>query len=60
LHFQLKDDKAALDDLTKAIQIDPGIAIAYRNRADVYQDMHQAAAAKADLQTADRLEPLNK
>jgi len=47
----------AIADLTKAIQLRPDYASAYKVRGLVYQKMGNLRAAKADLASAERLQP---
>jgi len=47
----------AIADLTKAIQLRPDYASAYKVRGLVYQKMGNLRAAKGDLASAERLQP---
>jgi tetratricopeptide (TPR) repeat protein len=46
----------ALEDLDRAVQLDPGYAPAYVNRSYVYNQLRQPEAALADAEQAIRLD----
>jgi tetratricopeptide (TPR) repeat protein len=55
---QAKNDlKEALADYTKAIELDPGMAQAYANRAVIRTLQDQKADARQDFDVAFRLDP---
>ena len=49
--------EAALQNFTKALELDPNMATGYVNRGFVLNDLKQAAKASKDFQTALRLDP---
>ncbi len=49
--------EAALQNFTKALELDPAMATGYVNRGFVLNDLKQAAKASKDFQTALRLDP---
>jgi tetratricopeptide (TPR) repeat protein len=53
----LKKNALAIADLTAAIKLRPDYASAYKIRGLVYQQMGNLKSAKADLMTAESLEP---
>ena len=48
----------AIQDLNKAIQLDPGLALAYYNRGRAYADLGQDAEADADKAKACSLDSI--
>jgi Tfp pilus assembly protein PilF len=55
-HFKNNNPAAALADLTKAIALNPRVALAYRSRAAVYKQLGEHEKAVADEKTAASLE----
>ncbi len=51
------DREAALENFTKALDVDPKMATGYVNRGFVLNDLKQGARASKDFQTALQLEP---
>jgi tetratricopeptide (TPR) repeat protein len=51
------DLQAALENFTRALELDPKMATGYVNRGFVWNDLKQAAKASKDFQTALRLQP---
>jgi len=51
------DREAALENFTKALELDPKMATGYVNRGFVLNDLKQGAKASKDFQTALQLEP---
>ncbi|MGA2353721.1 MAG: tetratricopeptide repeat protein [Terriglobales bacterium] len=47
----------AIDDFTRALEIDPNMAPGFEARGFVLNDLHEAAKAVADFRTALRLQP---
>lgn len=58
-HLFLKDPKAALADHTRCIELEPGNAAHYANRADLYRELFDYRAALADYSRCIELEPTN-
>ncbi len=51
------DLQAALENFTRALELDPKMATGYVNRGFVWNDLKQAAKASKDFQTALKLQP---
>jgi tetratricopeptide (TPR) repeat protein len=51
------DLQAALENFTRALELDPKMATGYVNRGFVWNDLKQAAKASKDFQTALNLQP---
>ncbi|PYX73489.1 MAG: hypothetical protein DMG78_08855 [Acidobacteria bacterium] len=51
------DLQAALQNFTRAVELDPKMATGYVNRGFVWNDLKQAAKASKDFQTALKLQP---
>ncbi|RPJ06294.1 MAG: tetratricopeptide repeat protein, partial [Spirochaetaceae bacterium] len=54
---QLDDDKGALDDLNKAIELDPEYAYSYYDRGRVYMDLGEKDKALAEFTTGIKKDP---
>ena len=50
----------ALDDFTRAIQLNPRVALLYRKRASLYYEMKQFDLASKDFMMVAQWEPDNK
>jgi tetratricopeptide (TPR) repeat protein len=57
VHAQRGDHGAAVHDFTRALQIDPNMAVGYMNRGYVYNDMRLATKAEQDFRKALALNP---
>lgn len=56
-HSNLDQQQQAIDDATKAIELNPSYAMAYQNRALAHRRLENFQAAIADLNVAIQLEP---
>jgi tetratricopeptide (TPR) repeat protein len=54
---QHNEYEAAVDDFTRALEIDPKMAVGYMNRGYVYNDMRLATKAEQDFRKALALDP---
>jgi tetratricopeptide (TPR) repeat protein len=52
VHTSRQENEAAVQDFTKALEIDPQIAVGYMNRGYVYNDMRLATQAEQDFRKA--------
>ena len=52
----MKEYDKAIDDYSKAIELDPSLYITYRNRALAYDALNHPDLAEADRKKADELE----
>ena len=57
VHAGHNEYQAAVDDFTRALEIDPTIAVGYMNRGYVYNDMRLATKAEWDFRKALALNP---
>jgi tetratricopeptide (TPR) repeat protein len=57
VHADHKEYQGAVDDFTRALAIDPTIAVGYMNRGYVYNDMRLATKAERDFRKALELNP---
>jgi tetratricopeptide (TPR) repeat protein len=57
VHAQQNENAAAVRDFTRALEIDPTIAVGYMNRGYVYNDMRLATKAEQDFRKALALNP---
>jgi tetratricopeptide (TPR) repeat protein len=57
VHADHHEHQAAVDDFTRALEIDPTIAVGYMNRGYVYNDMRLATKAERDFRKALSLNP---
>ncbi|MGH9494772.1 MAG: tetratricopeptide repeat protein, partial [Candidatus Sulfotelmatobacter sp.] len=57
VHAGRGEREAAVQDFTRALQIDPTIAVGYMNRGYVYNDMRLASKAEQDFRKALELNP---
>jgi len=57
VHAEHNEYQAAVDDFTRALEIDPTIAVGYMNRGYVYNDMRLATKAERDFRKALALNP---
>lgn len=57
VHADRNENEAAVRDFTRALQIDPNIAVGYMNRGYVYNDMRLATKAEQDFRKALALNP---
>ena len=54
------DYEKAIEDYTQAIQINPGEALYYQNRAKTYRKLGDAEKAEADEQKAKEIKELEQ
>ena len=52
----MKEYDKAIDDYSKAIELDPSLYITYRNRSEAYDALGQHDLAEADRKKAAELE----
>jgi tetratricopeptide (TPR) repeat protein len=57
VHTDHNENEAAVEDFTRALQIDPHMAVGYMNRGYVYNDMRLATKAEQDFRKALELNP---
>ncbi len=57
VHADHNEHEAAVRDFTRALEIDPNIAVGYMNRGYVYNDMRLATKAEQDFRKALSLNP---
>jgi tetratricopeptide (TPR) repeat protein len=57
VHAANNEKEAAVQDFTRALQIDPQMAVGYMNRGYVYNDMRLATKAEQDFRKALALNP---
>lgn len=57
VHASHHENEAAVEDFTKALEIDPQISVGYMNRGYVYNDMRMASKAEQDFRKALALNP---
>lgn len=57
VHADRGEQQAAVHDFTRALEIDPKIAVGYMNRGYVYNDMRLATQAEQDFRKALALNP---
>ena len=57
VHASRNEHEAAVDDFTRALAIDPSMAVGYMNRGYVYNDMRLASKAERDFRKALTLNP---
>jgi len=57
VHADHKQYQAAIDDFTRALEIEPNMAVGYMNRGYVYNDMRLATKAEQDFRKALALNP---
>ena len=57
VHADHKEDEAAVQDFTRALAIDPEMAVGYMNRGYVYNDLRLATKAERDFRKALALNP---
>src|ERR1700749_1778324 len=57
VHADRGENEAAVKDFTRALEIDPQMAVGYMNRGYVYNDLRLATKAEADFRKALALNP---
>lgn len=57
VHADRHENEAAVNDFTRALEIDPEISVGYMNRGYVYNDMRLASKAEQDFRKALALNP---
>ena len=57
VHAQNEEHQEAVDSFTRALEIDPNMAMGYMNRGYVYNDMRLATKAERDFRKALELNP---
>lgn len=57
VHAQHNENEAAVSDFTRALKIEPNMAVGYMNRGYVYNDMRLATKAEQDFRKALSLNP---